>query len=270
MKVRPQTLIGLFAVGCMGVAGIHFADAQAPRGTKLPDRPDSVQQQQRDAAQRGTRTRNDRARIEGRSRTAVRATTHIRSSVFIGAPVSLSGGASLGTVQEIVFGDGGCVDYVIVNYDNRLVPVPWAAGSFRATDRAFLLTIEESQLTLLPTFTDFAVLSDATFVAKVDTFFKVDARTRDRRDRDGKADTKKADADKADSDKSDAGKSEPDKTAPEADGKQPEKSPATTPRTQRRTEPKAGAPNRGAESKKVESPAKSAEPKADPSKATKK
>jgi len=179
--------VGLAAVSCVAIAGVHFATAQQAtqrQGTQKIQRPDSAQQQQRDARQRTNDRTDNKNRIDGKQRTTVRKQTNtsiIRSSVFVGAPVSISGGASLGTVQDIVLSEGGCVDYVIVNYDNRLVPVPWMAGSFRATDRAFLLTLEESQLAQLPTFTDYAQLSDAAFVTKVNTFYKVDDRTRDRR-----------------------------------------------------------------------------------------
>lgn len=272
MKIRPQMFLGLVAVACAALAGVHFATAQqgAPRlGTQKLQRPDNAQQQQRDASQR-KRTRTD----SRRSTTTVRtSSTMIRSSVFIGAPVSISGGTSLGTVQDVVLSEGGCVDYVIVNYDNRLVPVPWMAGTFRVADRAFLLTIEENQLAQLPVFTDFAQLSDATFVTKVNTFYKVEERSRDRRnDRDGRDNKGRDDKAKTESDKAKS-----DKAKSDGDSKQPAKSSEGAPAAEKKTdapaaEKKSDAPavkEKGtSETKKSDNPApsKSPAPKQEPAK----
>lgn len=269
MKIRPQMVLSLAAVGCVALAGVHFATAQQAtqrQGTQKIQRPDSAQQQQRDARQRTDGRSDSKTRIDSKQRTTVRSSTKtsiIRSSVFIGAPVSISGGVSLGTVQDVVLSDGGCVDFVIVNYDNRLVPVPWMAGTFRADDRAFLLTLQENQLAQLPTFTDFAQLSDTTFVTKVNTFYKVDERSRDRRnDRDGRDNKGRDDKGKADS-----GKSQRD-----ANSKQPAKSRDAAPRTEKKSDAPAGDQNRSSESKQNDSnnqndsPSTTPAPKQDPAK----
>jgi len=252
--------LSLAAVGCVALAGVHFATAQQAtqrQGTQRIQRPDSAQQQQRDARPRTDGRTESKTRIDSKQRTTVRSSTNtslIRSSVFVGAPVSISGGASLGTIQDIVLNEGGCADFVVVNYDNRLVPVPWMAGAFRAEDRAFVLTLEENQLAQLPTFTDFAQLSDATFVTKVNTFFKVDERTRDRRnDKSGRGDSTKGTRSNSIRDNSGSTKS-------------------TAPRSGRTSESPAGDQNRSSQSKQNDttnpnsSPSTTPAPKQDPSK----
>jgi hypothetical protein len=297
-------VVGLVLAGCVAVTGVHFATAQQDQAGGAQNKAESggeqsgaqqqnqgAQEQQqgaqqnqgqkgrRDGIQRPDRgdkgaVRQDRSRTRAGSkqRTNVQSSSStqiIRSSLVMGAPVTLHGGASLGTVQEFVIGEGGCVDYMIVSYDNRLVPVPWSVATFQAEDRVIMLDIEEAQLAQVPVITDFAELQNTEFVTKVNTFYKTEERSRERsstgsnRDgksrRDGKAgksdrgsqnrdaqnkagsrpaeknrgaDSKKSDAQKGDTQKSDAKKGDSQKSdAPKADAPKADAPKADAPKT---------------------------------------
>ena len=47
-------------------------------------------------------------------------------SAIVGVPATLQDGSSFGTVRDCIVSDSGCIEYAIVNYGNRLVPVPGA------------------------------------------------------------------------------------------------------------------------------------------------
>jgi hypothetical protein len=192
----------------------------------------------------------------------------IRSSLVLNAPVTLSGGASLGTVQEFVINEGGCVDYMIVSYDNRLVPVPWSVATFQAEDRVIMLdAIDEAQLAQLPTITDFAELQNTEFVTKVNTFYKVDERSRDRRSNDQNRGDRPGKARRDDK----AGKADRDGIENRDGQKKSDSRPAAKNRGADSKNRGADSKNRGADTQKSDAPksdaSKSEAPKADAPKA---
>jgi hypothetical protein len=299
MKVRPQMVVGLVLAGCVAVTGVHFATAQQEQGgadqkaQPGAQQQDQGAQQQQQGAQEGAQqkqgqgkqgrregiqrpdrgekrgAREDRTRTRSRERTTVRSSSSsqfLRSSLILSAPVTLSGGASLGTVQEFVISDSGCIDYVIVSHDNRLVPVPWSVASFQAEDRVIMLDIEEAQLAQVPVITDFAELQNTEFVTKVNTFYKVDERSRERTgskrdDRSGKSrrDDKAGKGDRGsdqntDGQNRDAQKKSDSRPAPKNRGADTQKSD-----TQKSDAPKSDAPK--ADAPKSDAP--KAAPKAD-------
>ena len=91
-----------------------------------------------------------------------------RSSV----PVTLQDGSSFGTVRDFAVSNGGCIEYAIVNYDNRLVPVPWGAANFDFGRRAFRVGIVRNRLRDLPTFTNISELNNAQFAQRVHSFYR--------------------------------------------------------------------------------------------------
>jgi hypothetical protein len=113
---------------------------------------------------------------------ASRASTGIlRSTAMMGSAVNFRDGSALGKVSDFVINDGGCVQYVVVSYQNRFVPVPWMAATYNSADRSLMLGIDQAQLAQIPTFGQYSELSNAQFGQKVNTFFKVDARTSEQR-----------------------------------------------------------------------------------------
>jgi hypothetical protein len=159
MTKRLQTIAGIVLVGCLVLGG-----------------PGSAFGQQRNEG-RGSATGVE---TKQRTETTRSSTDILRSSVIVGSTVNFQGGTSLGRVTDFVINDGGCVEYVVVSYQNRFVPVPWMAATYNSADRILMLGIDQAQLGQIPTFAQFTELSNTQFVQKVKTFYKVDSRTRER------------------------------------------------------------------------------------------
>jgi hypothetical protein len=160
MTKRYQTIAGTVLVGCMVLGGSRSAFCQ-----------------QRNEA-RGSGTGVGAKQQAGAPRSS---TDILRSSVMIGSSVNFQGGSALGKVTDFVINDGGCVQYVVVSYQNRFVPVPWMATTYNSADRTLMLGIDQAQLGQIPTFGQYSELSNAQFGQKVNTFFKVDSRTSEQR-----------------------------------------------------------------------------------------
>jgi hypothetical protein len=160
MTKRFQAIAGTVLVGCMVLGG-----------------PRSAFCQQRNEARGGSKG------VEAKQQTgAPRSSTDIlRSSVMIGSTVNFQSGSALGKVTDFVINDGGCVQYVVVSYQNRFVPVPWMATTYNSADRTLMLGIDQAQLGQIPTFGQYSELSNAQFGQKVNTFFKVDSRASEQR-----------------------------------------------------------------------------------------
>ncbi len=82
------------------------------------------------------------------------AAQHYRAKQILGSTVSLDGGRSAGTVDDIVFGDNGAIEYlVVINSNSRLVTVPWEAARFDADRRTAVVHIAPQQFQEIPTYT---------------------------------------------------------------------------------------------------------------------
>jgi hypothetical protein len=82
----------------------------------------------------------------------------VRAKQVLGAKIMLQGNAAAGVVDDIVFSDGGQVEYLIVNNNGKLVTVPWAAlnwnwgtGAQAVTTATINITPEVYQT--IPTYT---------------------------------------------------------------------------------------------------------------------
>src|SRR5439155_15936693 len=52
-----------------------------------------------------------------------------RTSVVIGATVSIENNVSAGKVEDLVINDNGCIDYMVVLNEDKYVLVPWTAAT---------------------------------------------------------------------------------------------------------------------------------------------
>jgi hypothetical protein len=158
MTTRLQTIAGTVLAGFLALGGPQSAFCQQ-------------------------RTERGGTPVESKQRTETpRISTDIlRSSVIIGSTVNFQGGTALGKVTDCVINEGGCVEYVVVSYQNRFVPVPWMATTYNSGSRILTLGIDQGRLDQIPTFAAFTELSNAQFAQKVNTFYKVDAGTSERR-----------------------------------------------------------------------------------------
>jgi len=63
-----------------------------------------------------------------------------------GSNVVLQGATRFGKVEDIVFNENGCIDYIVVSADNRYVVVPWAASQLDYRQRVVTLDVTREQL----------------------------------------------------------------------------------------------------------------------------
>lgn len=113
----------------------------------------------------------------------VRTTTEVRrTSVVVGAAVRLQGGVTIGKIEDIVFNEAGCIEYVVVSYEERYVLVPWAVTVVDFGQRFISIDITRERFVQVPTFTrtQWSMVTDRAFTQKVHTAFGVDASRRER------------------------------------------------------------------------------------------
>jgi len=77
----------------------------------------------------------------------------VRAKSILGAKVSLRGGHSAGTVEDIVLSNEGVVDYLIVSKGSKLVTVPWDAAKFNYEKRMATVDITADEYEKIPTYT---------------------------------------------------------------------------------------------------------------------
>ena len=93
-------------------------------------------------------------------------------SAIVGVPATLQDGSNFGTVRDCIFSNSGCIEYAVVDYGNRLVPVPWGVANFDFGRRAFRVGITRDRLRDLPTFTNISELNNAQFTQRVHSFYR--------------------------------------------------------------------------------------------------
>lgn len=76
-----------------------------------------------------------------------------RAKQIIGSKVSLDGNVAAGTVDDIVLGEDGYVEYLIVMNNNKLVTVPWDATAFNFQKQTAVVKITPEQFQKVPTYT---------------------------------------------------------------------------------------------------------------------
>ena len=95
----------------------------------------------------------------------------LRGSQIIGATVNLRAGSRFGTVNDFVFGDGGCVEYVIASYGNDFVPIPWGVAAWVPGQRVLTVDIDAGRIREMPRFHQISELTNRQFSEKVQTFY---------------------------------------------------------------------------------------------------
>jgi hypothetical protein len=77
----------------------------------------------------------------------------LRARSILGSKVSLRGGTSVGTVDDIVFNRDGAIDYLLVRNEGKYVVVPWEAAKFDFGQRTATVNITPEQFRQVPTYT---------------------------------------------------------------------------------------------------------------------
>jgi hypothetical protein len=89
---------------------------------------------------------------EVRERTTIRTdertgTTEVRRvTEVIGSAVVLQGETRYGKVEDIVFNENGCIDYIVVSAEDRYAVLPWAAGRLDYRQRVVTFDVDRDQL----------------------------------------------------------------------------------------------------------------------------
>jgi hypothetical protein len=76
-----------------------------------------------------------------------------RVKQVLGSKVSIQGNVGIGTVDDIVFGDDGQVEYLIVANEGKLVTVPWEAAKFNFQQQTATIDITQEKFKAIPTYT---------------------------------------------------------------------------------------------------------------------
>lgn len=105
-----------------------------------------------------------------------------RMKQVIGGRVSIQGGTSVGVVDDIVFNDNGCIDYVVVMDQGRYVFMPWTAAQFNFDQRAATVNITQEKWREVPTYTaqNYATVNvyEPAFQQKIYGYYGVQVPTR--------------------------------------------------------------------------------------------
>jgi hypothetical protein len=96
----------------------------------------------------------------------------LRGSQIIGSTVDLRGGSRLGTVQDFVVGEGGCVEYVVAAYGDQFIPIPWGAAMYQPGQRVLMVDIDPGRIHDLPMYHQISELTNRQFSERVNTFYR--------------------------------------------------------------------------------------------------
>lgn len=133
------------------------ADPQAPREA-VPREAVPREAAPRDAAPRATdaaprRPANPAVEEAPAAERPAPSGQSYRAKQVLGSQVSITGNVSIGTVEDIVFGDEGYIEYLVVQNDGKLVTVPWEAAKFDFQQRKATVNITQEQFKQVPTYT---------------------------------------------------------------------------------------------------------------------
>jgi hypothetical protein len=119
-------------------------------------------------------------RPEIRREGAVRSTTIQRVSSVIGASVQIEGGTAVAKVEDLVISDDGCIEFVVVRYEERFMPIPWGLATVEFDRRIVSVDITRERFAQAPSFAGnhWADLRGEQFTGKVRSFFG-DGKRRD-------------------------------------------------------------------------------------------
>ncbi len=132
----------------------------------------------------GQGTRQTTTTTETRTTTSGGVEVH-RITHVIGDTVVLQDRTQVGKIEDIVLGEGGCIDYVVVSYHDKVVFVPWTAARVDFSQRVVNLNVTREKFEQVPSFAAdrWPNFSDRQFSQRIDTVFGVtgNRRVEDRR-----------------------------------------------------------------------------------------
>jgi hypothetical protein len=96
-----------------------------------------------------------------------------RLSMMIGGALRIANGVSVGKIEDVVLNDSGCIDYVVVVYQDQYVAIPWSVVTVDFRQRIVTVDITEDRFATVPTFRrdEFSFLTKTEFTQKVHSVF---------------------------------------------------------------------------------------------------
>ncbi len=103
-----------------------------------------------------------------------------RVNNIVGKKVISQKGEDLGTVDDLVLNENGCLDYLILGHGgvlgigDRLVPIPWKAVKTGSQADTVIVDVDKEQLTKAPSFESkkWPNFSDSEWYGKIREFFE--------------------------------------------------------------------------------------------------
>ena len=119
-----------------------------------------------------------------------------RISTVIGGSVQYAAGGTVGKIEDIVINDEGCIEYIVVNYNDRFVPIPWTVSTVAFDKRIVTIDMDQARFAEVPTFSrdEFTLLVQVDFREKVHTFFGAGSNRHENGDKGNKAEKSDAKA----------------------------------------------------------------------------
>jgi sporulation protein YlmC with PRC-barrel domain len=62
-----------------------------------------------------------------------------KASVLLGSKIAVADGAALGEVVDLVINNSGCIDFLIVRYEEDYMAVPWSVTTFNVQRRSVVV-----------------------------------------------------------------------------------------------------------------------------------
>jgi hypothetical protein len=98
----------------------------------------------------------------------------LRASMIMNANVVVPDGAVVGRITDFVLSGGGYVEYVVVEYDNKYVFMPYQSVRVDADRRVVQINITRDRFREIPTFTGSNwPLADQQYIGRVRTVFGI-------------------------------------------------------------------------------------------------
>jgi hypothetical protein len=134
-------------------------------------------------------------------RTETRSSSEVRRiSTVIGSSVVLEAGGDFGKVEDFVLNEDGCIDYMVVSYEDRYYVMPWTVATVDFGRRTVRVDITRERLRDAPTFTgrNWSEITSDRFTQRVRSFYRSGGERRggvgvERRGRDRGVDVERRD-----------------------------------------------------------------------------
>jgi PRC-barrel domain len=75
-----------------------------------------------------------------------------RVSTLLGSTIQLQAGGSFGKIEDLIINDRGCIDFVIVVFEDKLFAVPFSITEVDFARRVVILDVERELLLRAPSF----------------------------------------------------------------------------------------------------------------------